>query len=95
MGDGQRGQRRFERGLQALGKRRTGHDAVEEQGLDLAVHLALEGRHDRRIRSKGGQLLQQRGRGVAGCVERDTDRHEFLKYLTIRRLTQDVLNPNR
>jgi hypothetical protein len=81
--DRQRGQRGFQRCLQAFGQRNAGHPAVEEQGFGLAVRLALQCGYHGSIRPQCGKLLQQRGRRLAGGVERHGDRHQLLLHLPV------------
>jgi hypothetical protein len=91
--DGQLRERLGDRLLQALGQRRAGHDAVEEQRFGLAVEAARQARHCRRIGAEAGEALQQcRGR-LAARVEADTHRHELLRdrlVLGLRAHTTDV-----
>ena len=71
---------RFEHGfLQALCQGRTLDGAVVKQRLGLAVGCALEAGHRRCVGAQGLQLLEQRGRGIARCVQPHGHRHEFLR----------------
>jgi len=88
--DRQRGERGLQRGLQALGQRRAGHDAVEEQRLGLAVHGALERGHGSGVRAERGQFFQQRRRRLARRIERHGHRHQLLLHRLVGRLRGDV-----
>ena len=80
LGNRQRGQRGFDRFLQAFGQRGALGQAVVEQDVGLAVVLAPQPGNCRGIGAQRGQLLEQGGRGVAAGIEADGDRHELLHH---------------
>ena len=79
--------------LQARIERCTGHQAVVEEGLALAIRGSLECRNRcfrvRQIRAQRLQLFQQRGRGLTLGVQADCDGHELLLNCLVAGLDED------
>ncbi len=79
LGDGQFRHGFLQGLLQPFGQGRAAHGAVQEQGLGLAVGRTAQAGHGRRVGAQGSELLEQRGRGIAGCVQAHRDGHELLR----------------
>jgi hypothetical protein len=92
LGDRQLGQGLVECLLQAFGQGGARHQAVEKQGLGLAIGCALELRHDRRVRAQRGKLFQQGGRRLAIGSQGHGHRHQLLLHGAIGGPGNDTAN---
>ena len=90
LGDGQLGDGGFQRRLQAVGQRRAGLHAVEEQCLALAIGGAHELRYHGRIGAQRLQFLEQRRCGLALRVQRHLHRHQLGAHRLVGRLGSHV-----
>jgi hypothetical protein len=81
--------------LQAFGERRTLHRAVKEQGFGLAIHCAFELGQQRCVHAQAGEFLQQRGAGLALCIQTDRYRHQLQQYRPVGGLLCDSRDMHR
>ena len=75
----QSGHRGFKCELHTLGEADAKCQTVVKQRFAFAVRRAPELRHNSGIRAQRRQALEQRRRGVAGCVQSHRHRHEFVR----------------
>ena len=93
LGDRQPGNGFVERLLHAVGQQHALGRGFIEQGLVLALALALEAGHGAFIGTQRRQLLEQRGRGLAVGRQAHGDGHELLRdglVLALRQHLGDV-----
>ena len=81
LGNGQLGNGFVQGLLQTGGQVHTGHNALQEQGFGLAVHLTGQAGHGGggigRVHAHAPQALEQRWRGIARRVQAHGHRHEL------------------